>query len=156
MQKLFIAAALAAVAAANAHAQVTVNDPWVRGTVARQTATGAFMQLLSREDGRLVGASTPLADRVEIHEMKLENDVMRMRPVEQLMLSAGSPVELKPGGYHLMLMGLKKPLQEGEELPLTLEFQGARTQRQTLELRVPVRGLGAPGSPHAPVQGGHR
>ena len=100
-----------------AAAQVTVTDAWVRGTVPQQMATGAFMQLKSAKDAKLVEASSPVAGVVEIHEMKLENNVMRMRAVTALSLPAGRTVELKPGGYHVMLMDLKRQMKEGESCP---------------------------------------
>jgi hypothetical protein len=119
-------------------AQVAVTDPWVRGTVAGQMATGAFMTLKSAQDARLVDARSPAAGVVEIHEMKLENDVMRMRAVAAIDLPAGRSVELKPGGYHVMLMDLQRTMKEGEVVPVTLVIErGGR--RETVEVRAPVR-----------------
>lgn len=118
------------------------DQAWVRATVSGQRATGAFMQLKNNlpnnEPVKLVGASSPVASVVEIHEMKMEGNVMQMRPVSALDL----PAELKPGGYHIMLMGLKKPLQAGQEVPLTLEFAAGRTC-SPMELSAPVRSLNA-------------
>ncbi|MFO1308588.1 MAG: copper chaperone PCu(A)C [Burkholderiales bacterium] len=118
---LFLAAALAAAPAALA--QVAVSDAWVRGTVAGQKATGAFMQLKADADVSLVGASSPVAGIVEIHEMKMDAGVMRMSAISALPLPAGKAVELKPGGYHVMLMALKAPLKEGDTVPVTLTFK---------------------------------
>lgn len=127
-------------------AQVTVSDPWVRGTVAQQGATGAFMSLTASADTRLVGASSPAAEVVEIHEMAMDGGVMRMRAIPALALPAGKAIELKPGGYHVMLINLKKPLAAGEVVPITLTLENAPGQRSTLEVKAQVRALtGAPG-----------
>ncbi len=128
-------------------AQVQVTDPWIRGTVPLQEATGAFMQLQSPKDTRLTDAASPVA-RVEIHEMSHQGDVMRMRQIEGLDLPAGKTVALKPGSYHLMFMGLKAPLKEGESVPLTLTFKDGSGKQETVELSVPVRALTA--STHKP------
>ncbi len=121
-----------------AAAQVTVTDAWVRGTVAGQMATGAFMKLQSAKDARLLEAASPVAGVVEIHEMALENNVMRMRAVPALPLPAGRTVELKPGGYHVMLMDLKQQMKEGEVVPVTLVVETAG-RRETIEVKAPVR-----------------
>lgn len=128
-------------AAAAAHAQVTVKDPWVRATVPQQKATGAFMQLESAQDARLVSASSPLTSTVEVHEMAMQDNVMRMRQVPAVDLPAGKPVELKPGGYHVMLMDLKQPVKVGETVPLSLVFEGKDGKRQTVQMQAPVRPL---------------
>jgi len=119
-------------------AQVTVTDPWVRGTVQGQLATGAFMKLQSAKEARLVEAASPVAGVVEIHEMALENNVMRMRAVTALALPAGRTVMLAPGGYHVMLMGLKQQMKEGEVVPVTLVVESGG-KRETIEVKAPVR-----------------
>ena len=139
---LFLAAALAAAPAALA--QVAVSDAWVRGTVAGQKATGAFMKLEAAKASRLVSASSPVAGVVEIHEMAMENNVMKMRAIPGLALPAGKTVELKPGGYHVMLMDLKQPLKAGETIALTLVFEAEDKSKSNVELKVPVRALAAP------------
>lgn len=121
-----------------AAAQVTVTDPWIRGTVQGQMATGAFMKLQSAKDARLVEAASPVAGVVEIHEMAIENNIMRMRAVKALDLPAGRAVELKPGGYHVMLMDLKQQMKEGEVVPVTLVVETAG-KRETIEVKAPVR-----------------
>jgi copper(I)-binding protein len=136
-----LAATLLSLAAA-AHADVTVKDPWVRGTVAQQKATGLFVQLTSSSDARLVSAASPAAGVVEIHEMAMEGNVMKMRAVPGLDLPAGKAVELKPGGYHVMLMDLKKPLKEGDSIEVTLTIEGKDQKRETLVVKAPVRPLG--------------
>jgi copper(I)-binding protein len=142
MKSLLILAA--ALAAFGAHAQTTVKDPWVRGTVAQQKATGLFVQLTSAAGGKLVSVASPVAAMVEIHEMAMDGDVMKMRALPGgLELPAGKPVELKPGGVHVMLMGLKQTLKDGDTVPLTLIVEGKDGKRETLELKAPVRALGS-------------
>lgn len=140
-----------------AHAQVTVQDPWVRATVPQQKATGVFMRLTAAQDMRLVGANSPAAGVTEVHEMKLVDNVMKMRAIPQLDLPAGQAVDLKPGGYHIMLMDLKQPVAQGAAVPLTLVFEGKDGQRQSQELQVPVRALSATAAPAAGhgTHGGH-
>ncbi len=125
-------------------AQVEVKDPWVRGTVPQQKATGAFMQVRSAKKARLVEIRSPVAGVVEIHEMRMEKDVMRMRAVRGLDLPAGKTVELNSGGYHVMLLGLKQPLKAGDTVPLTLVIEGQDKKRETVEVQAPVRPLAAP------------
>jgi copper(I)-binding protein len=135
-------AALTAVSVACA-AQTTVKEPWVRGTVAQQKASGAFMQITSAQGGKLLSVSSPLAGVAEVHEMAMDGNTMRMRAVPVLELPAGTPVELKPGGYHVMLMDLKQQLKAGDSVPLTLVIEGKDGKRETLEVKAPVRALGA-------------
>jgi copper(I)-binding protein len=122
---------------------VTITDPWVRGTVAEQKVTGAFMTLTAPSESRLVEVRSPVAGTVEIHEMKMDGNVMRMRPIRSLELPPGKAVELKPGGYHVMLMDLKKPLNAGDMVPLTLTVEGPDWKRHTVTVDVPVRALNA-------------
>lgn len=135
-----------------AFAQVAVADAWVRATVPQQQASGAFMKLTAPKSMRLVEARSPVAGVVEIHEMAMQGDVMRMRAVAGVDLPAGKPVELKPGGYHVMLMALKQTLNAGDTVPLTLVFEAADKSRETVELKAPVRplttGAGAPAGMH--------
>jgi copper(I)-binding protein len=121
-------------------AQVDVPGAWVRPTVEGQLGTGAFMTLRSREPLRLVGASSAVAGVVEIHEMALQNNVMRMRAIEALPLPAGQPVELKPGGYHVMLMDLKRTLRAGEQVAIELQFETADKRRVSQVVQAEVRG----------------
>ena len=143
MKKLLIASLLTVTAAAWAQTTVKVEDAWVRGTVASQKVTGAFMRLTPSTDARLVSVSSPVAGVVEIHEMAMENDVMRMRQMPSLALPAGKTTELKPGGYHLMLMGLKEPVKGGATVPLKLTFEDASKKTFTQEIDVAVKALGA-------------
>ncbi|NCT84457.1 MAG: copper chaperone PCu(A)C [Comamonadaceae bacterium] len=137
MHRLLFASALFLSLAAQA--QVKIDDPWVRATVAPQKATGAFMQLTSAQPAKVVAASSPVAAVVEIHEMKMEDGVMKMRAVDALALPAGQAVALKPGSYHVMLMGLKAPIKAGETVPLTLTVEGEEKQRSTVEVKALAR-----------------
>jgi periplasmic copper chaperone A len=148
MKKLLIASLVALSATAWAQSTtVKVEDAWVRGTVATQKATGAFMRLTPSANARLVSASSPVAGVVEIHEMAMENDVMKMRQVPGLDLAAGRTTELKPGGFHVMLMDLKAPVKGGDVVPLTLVFEDAAKQRFTQEVKAPVTALGGGNAP---------
>jgi len=120
-----------------ASGDVLVSQAWVRPAVKGQSGTGGFMRLLSPKGGTLLGFETPVA-AAELHEMAMEGDVMRMRPLKALTLPAGQPVDLKPGSYHLMLMNLKKPLKVGDVVALTLKLQGADGKLSTQKLAVPV------------------
>lgn len=124
-------------------AHVTAEDAWARMSVAGQQASGAFVRLTAQEPLRLVGVESPVAEVGEIHEMAMDGDVMRMRAIDGLDLPQGKTVELKPGGYHLMLQQLKTPLAQGTEVPMTLVFQDAQGQTSRLHLQVPVRRMAA-------------
>jgi copper(I)-binding protein len=143
----------AAMLAATAHAQVTVKDAWVRATVPQQKATGAFMQLQAAQDSKLISASSPLTPAVEVHEMAMQDNVMKMRQVPSVELPAGKTVELKPGGYHVMLMDLKQQVKEGDTVPLTLVIEGKDGKRRSVEVKAPVRALNAAEQPSN--HGGH-
>jgi copper(I)-binding protein len=133
---------------------VKVEGAWARASVPGQKGTGAFMKLTAPQGARLVGVASPAAGVAEVHEMKLDGDVMRMRPVPLLELPAGKAVELKPGGYHVMLLDLKAPLAKDSTVPLTLTFKDAKGAQSTLELSVPVASS-APGLPAAAPAAGH-
>lgn len=145
MQMSFKLAALIAgvTVACAAQAQVTVTDAWVRATVAQQKATGAFMQLTAAKDTRLVAVTTPLTPKAEVHEMAMQDNVMRMRQVTALELPAGQLVALKPGGYHVMLLDLPGQVKAGDTVPLTLVFEDKTGARQSVEVKAPVRALNA-------------
>jgi copper(I)-binding protein len=143
VRSFVFAAALAAAGGAAAQAQVSVSGAWVRGTVPAQTSTGAYMQIRSDGGASLIGAASPVAGVVEIHEMAMENNVMKMRAVQKLDLPPGRTVELKPGGYHVMLMDLKAPLKKGETVPITLKVQSKSGQTQEIEVKAEVRELTA-------------
>ena len=126
-------------AAGSAQAQtVEVQDAWARATVPGQKGTGAFMRLTAKEGARLVGVSSPVAGVAEVHEMKMDGDVMKMRAVPMLELPAGKSVQFKPGGYHVMLMDLKQPLPNGSTVPLTLVFKDEKGVESRMDLKLPV------------------
>ena len=136
-------------------AHVEAHNVWARASVPGQQASGAFMQLTAREPLRLVGVETPAAASGEIHEMKMEGDVMRMRQIEGLDLPQGQMVELKPGGYHLMFQQLKAPLKDGSEVPVTLVFTDAKGETSRLHLQVPVKRLAPKPAHGAAAAPGH-
>jgi periplasmic copper chaperone A len=137
-----IALCTALTLAVGAQAQTTVAEAWVRGTVAQQKATGAFMQITSAQGGRLVSVASPAAGVVEVHEMAMEGNTMRMRAMPHLDLPAGKAVELKPGGYHVMLMDLKQPLKPGDEVLMTLTVQNQDGKKESISIKAPVKPLG--------------
>ena len=128
--------------ALNVSAGVTVSDAWVRGTVPAQKVTGAFMTLRSSEPAKVVGVSTPAAESAEIHASEHKAGVMHMHAIDSLELPAGKRVELKPGGHHMMLQGLAKPLAPGQKVPITLTLEDARGKRTQVEVQAEVRPLG--------------
>ncbi|WP_431256497.1 copper chaperone PCu(A)C [Roseateles chitinivorans] len=149
---LFVAGALLA---SIAHAQVKIDDAWVRATVPQQKATGAFMKLTAAKDTRLVGVTTPLTPKAEVHEMAMQDNVMRMRQIPAIELPAGKTVELKPGGYHLMFLDLPAQVKAGDQVPLTLTFEDRGGARQTVEVKAPVRALNAAMPAKEDKGGGH-
>ncbi len=132
-------------------ADLEVANPWVRGTVVAQKATGAFMKLSSKSGVTLVGVASPAANVVEIHEMVMADNVMKMRAVPRVEVLPGQPLELKPGSYHVMLIDLKKPLAKGEIVPITLKVEGKDKKVETVEVKAEVRELTAP----APMEHHH-
>jgi copper(I)-binding protein len=155
IKTLLAATALACGAAAWAQsaAPVTVLAPWARATVQGQRTSGAFMTLSAKEPLTLVGASSPVAARAELHEMKMEGDIMRMREVAAVTVTPQQPLQLKPGGYHLMLVDLKAPLAPNTSIPLTLTFRTPGGEQRQLALQVPVsatppKEAGVQGSQH--------
>ena len=150
LTSIALLSALAAWTTGTAHAQIpdpaiTIKDAWVRTTVPGQKATGAFMKITAKEGTRLVGASTPVAGVAEVHEMKMDGDVMKMRAVPALELPSGKTVELKPGGFHVMLMDLKAALPKDSTVPLTLLFKDAKGVESKMELKLPVAAVGPDG-----------
>ena len=124
--------ALCLLAGATAHAQVDVADAWARATGKGQQATGVFMNLTAKKATRLVGVKSELTPVAQVHEMKMDKDVMKMQAVTALDLPAGQTVSLKPGSYHVMLMDLKAPVAEGSHVVVTLMFEdaaGVKTQQ---------------------------
>lgn len=123
---------------------IQIDQPRTRATAAGQSVGGGFLKLTNGGPAdRLVAASSPASKTVELHTMRMDGDVMRMREVEAIELPAGQTVELKPGGLHLMLMGLKAPLKAGDSVPVTLKFEKAG--EVTVQLKVEAAGHGGMG-----------
>jgi copper(I)-binding protein len=136
MKKLLLSTLLTLSFSSAAFAQVSVKDAWARATVPQQKVTGAFMQITSGKDMRLIEVRSPVAANVELHKMEMDGDVMKMRAVDELALPAGKMVELKPGSYHIMLMDLKAQVKEGDMLPVTLVVEGKDKKRENIEVQV--------------------
>jgi copper(I)-binding protein len=137
-----LALAAAGLFATAALAQVTVSEPWVRATVPAQKSSGAFMQLRSAKDARLVGVRTPVAGNAELHQMEMQGQSMKMRAVDGIALPAGQVVNLASGGYHVMLFDLKRQLKDGETVPLTLVVEDAQHKRSDVNVTMQVKPLG--------------
>ena len=153
MKKLV--AALWVCAAFTAHAQVEVSDAWVRATGQGQKATGVFMNLTAQKATRLVGVKADLTASAEVHEMKMEKDVMKMQAVKALDLPAGQTVALKPGSYHVMLMDLKAPVVEDSQVVLTLLFEDAAGVKTQKEVKAVAKKMGM-GGKDKPQHGEHK
>ena len=148
--------ALAALLAGTAFAQtVSVTDAWARATVSGQKATGAFMKITAQDGARLVGVQSPVAGVTEIHEMKMDRDVMKMSAIAELDLPAGKTIELKPGSYHVMLMDLKQALSKDSTVPLTLQFVDAKGKASRLDIKVPVSAMPPGGAMPGGMPSGH-
>ncbi len=141
MNRLAVTAVMALALAAQAQrsADIDVKSAWARPTVAGQMGTGAFMHLTSKEGARLLGASSDVAGVVEIHEMAMQGNVMQMRAIRSLDLPPGSTIELKPGGHHMMLMDLKRPLATGEKIKVELRLETRDRKLVTQPVEVEVR-----------------
>lgn len=151
-----LAAVLASTPAWAQTAAVKVEGAWARASVQGQKATGAFMRLTAQDGARLVRAESPAAGVTEVHEMKMEGDIMKMRAIPALDLPAGKAVELKPGGYHVMLMDLKAPLAKDTSVPITLVFQDAKGAESKLNLNVPVATSAPGGATAGTMMNGHK
>jgi len=139
---LLVAMAMPALAQGASTATIAVQQPWARATPAGAMTGAVYMTLVNKSGSadRLTGASSDVAPTVQIHEMSVVNGVMQMRQLANgLPIPAGGTVTLKPGGYHVMLIGLKKPLAPGQTLPLTLVFEKAGN----ISVTVPIQAMGA-------------
>ncbi len=122
-------------------AKTTADGAWARATVAGQNMGGAFVTLTSDRDAQLIGATSPVAEKMELHTMKMEGEKMLMAQVSSIPLPANTQVQLKPGSLHLMFMGLKQPLAEGQTVPITLKIQLSSGYVETLTIQAPVKSL---------------
>jgi copper(I)-binding protein len=143
-----LTAVLAALLCLPAHAadyklgSLEITEPWTRATPATAQSAGGFMVIGNKGSApdRLIGARSTAADKVEVHEMRMEGNIMRMRELDKgLELAPGGTVELKPGGYHIMFIGLKAPFAKDARVPVTLVFEKAGS----IDLEMPVRAMGA-------------
>ena len=127
---------------------IDIGHPYARPSLPGQQVGGGYLKLVNKGAAdRLLSAASPAAASVEIHSMTMEGDVMKMRQVDAIELATGQTVELKPGGYHLMLMGLKAPLKAGDKIPLTLKFEQAGEVVVTVNVEVP-KSAAAGGAEH--------
>lgn len=116
-----------------------IHDAWVRITVPGQTVSGAYMHIKSAADLKLVKAESPVAGIVEIHNMSMKDGVMSMAAVNAVEIPAGKDVELKPGGYHIMLMQVKAPIKSGDAVPLSLTFEDGKKKRHNVTVSAQAR-----------------
>ncbi len=147
MKAIILASAMLAAASITALGQtqpVEISNAWARATPGKAENGAAYVTVRSNTADRLTGVETPVAARAELHEMKMDNGIMKMRQVTGVDLPAGQAVALKPGGEHIMLFGLKQPLRAGESFPLTLDFEKAGKQQVTVK----VEAAGAMGMDH--------
>ena len=122
---------------------IKIEDAYTRATVPGQQVAGGFMRIENKGAAdQLISASSPVAGEVQLHEMAMDGNVMKMRQVKDLPLPAGGAVELKPGGLHLMFMNIKAPLTAGETVPVKLKFAKAGE----VEVKMPVNAMGNPGA----------
>jgi copper(I)-binding protein len=140
--KTLVFAAMISMAATSAVAQVTVKEPWARATMPGQPVGAAYMKIESTTPATLVQVETDVAREVQVHQMQVQDGVMKMRDQGALELPPGKTIELAPGGLHLMLMGLKKPLNSGDTIALRMTFVDSKKAKSTSVVTVPVRPLG--------------
>ena len=124
-----------------------IENPWVRTTIPDRPSAG-YMTVRNAGDGAdaIVSASSPDAERIELHTHLMENGVMKMRPVEKIDVPAKGSAELKSGGLHLMIFGVKKPLKDGEALPITVVFEKAGPVEIDFKIKTIAGGKGTRGS----------
>jgi periplasmic copper chaperone A len=141
---------------AQSAADVKIEGAWIRTAVEGQSGTGGFMKLTAPSNMKLIAVASPVAKIGEIHEMKMEGAIMKMAEVKGgLELPAGKAVELKPGGFHIMLLDLKQSLKADAQAPLTLTFSNAKGEQSKVEIKAPVA-VRAPGSAPGKDMSGHK
>ena len=150
-----VALTLATCTAMAAHAHdfklgaIRIGHPYARATVAGQTTGVGFLKLDNAgADDTLLAATAAVASRVELHSMRMDGDVMQMRQVDAIALPAGKTVELKPGGWHLMFIGLKAPLKAGDKFPMKLKFERAGEVEVTVNIDALAPAAAASGHAH--------
>ena len=144
---LALAASLVVASAALAQTnQLEVSNAWARATPGKAENGAAYLTIQSPTPDRLLSVASPVAKKAELHSMSMEGMVMKMRPLASVDIPAGQPVTLKPGGQHVMLLGLDAPLREGQSFPLTLTFEKAGTRTVTVSIEKP--GAAGPTAQH--------
>lgn len=142
MKKIILAMLVAAsMAAPAALAQIAVREAWIRATVPSARSSALYLQITSKQDAQLVAVRTSVSATAEIHQMTMEGQMMRMHAVDTIALPAGKTVDLAAAGYHIMLMNLKRPLKEGETVPVTLVFRKPGKGSDNVALEVAVKPL---------------
>jgi copper(I)-binding protein len=127
--------------AAMAQAKVEVTSAWARATAPAQKVGAVYMDVRSATAARLISAASQVAAKTEIHSMTVENNIMKMHPVESINLPAGQSVRLAPGGYHVMLIDLKHDLKKGDTVAVMLTVENSDKSRQTIEVNAEVRDM---------------
>jgi len=121
--------------------EIVVHEAWTRATAPGQTVAGVYFDVQSDSDAKLVGVETTLAGLAELHFMSMEGGVMRMRAVPEVDLPAGKTVKFKPGGLHIMLFDLERPLEAGSEVALSLLIEDAKGRQTQIAVSAEVRNL---------------
>jgi copper(I)-binding protein len=124
-----------------ASAQTRIDDAWVRATVPGQQSTGAFLKITSSTDSKLVSVQSPVARTVQMHHSTMQNEVMRMDPVESVALPVGKTVVFDPDSYHVMLIGVYAQVKEGDKVPLILTVEGVNGKKETITVEASARAL---------------
>ena len=137
LSAMFIASIL--ISACSKQDSIEIKNQWVRASNDGQDVSAAYMTIVSNEDTSLIAIDSDVADAIEIHSMSMENGVMKMRMLDTLDLIADKPTELSPGGFHLMLFDLKKPLAAGKEAHFTLHFKNKAGQEKTISVTSPIK-----------------
>ena len=137
LSAMFIASIL--ISACSKQDSIEIKNQWARASNDGQDVSAAYMTIVSNEDTSLIAIDSDVADVIEIHSMSMENGVMKMRMLDTLDLIAGKPTELSPGGFHLMLFDLKKPLAAGKEAHFTLHFKNKAGQEKTISVTSPIK-----------------
>lgn len=133
MHRTLLSLILGITLAASAHADtVKIENPWVRATAPGQKVAGGFMKLTADADMTLIGGSSPISSKFELHFMRMENGVMEMRQMQEIKLPKGQTVSLQPGDLHVMFIGLKNQIKPGQKVPMTLIIKGADGKEQKL------------------------
>lgn len=140
--RLGLLALFAVCAKVIAEEPVTVTDAWVRATAPGQTVTGAFLEISSPVRARIVGVESEIAESAEIHSSTMDNGVMKMREVGKLDVPANQALRFAPGGYHIMLIDLKKSLARGDKVPLAIRLERADKTQIEVSFEATVRAIG--------------